>query len=68
MDFVDGVKKGAFVAVEIIREIVQQLLVALQWSGWSVQLSNMHGTLATDLEKLHPIVGVSRAQPPAISE
>jgi spore maturation protein SpmB len=33
MDFVDGAEEGAFVAVEIIREIVQQLLVALQAPG-----------------------------------
>ena len=33
MDFVDGAEEGAFVAIEIIWEIVQQLLVALQASG-----------------------------------
>jgi spore maturation protein SpmB len=37
MDFVDGAEEGVFVAVEIIREIVQQLLVALQRSGSSVK-------------------------------
>ena len=33
MDFVNGAEEGAFVAIEIIWEIVQQLLVALQASG-----------------------------------
>jgi spore maturation protein SpmB len=38
MDFVDGAEEGVFVAVEIVWEVVQQLLVALHRSGSSVKI------------------------------